>query len=104
MRVMRFTLDWKTVARNVRPKIAWSVARQGRPSRYAERRTAPPLRCSAALPYAHLYLHHSMKYSHPVYDLLMSGRSRECINIKQPRVNVQGEMANTFHGININWN
>lgn len=42
-RVMRFTLDWKTVARNVKPKIEWSVAQpQGRPSRYGSRRRRPP--------------------------------------------------------------
>lgn len=36
---------------------------------------------------AHLYLHPSMKYSHPTHDLFTSGRSRVRINIKQPRVN-----------------
>lgn len=85
-RVMRFTLDWKTVARNVKPKIEWSVAQpQGRPSRYGTRGRRPPSPPNNAIrftTYAHLYLHPSMKYSHPTHDLFTSGRSRARINIK----------------------
>lgn len=91
-----FHVRLKNSRRNVRPKIARSVARpQGRPSRFARlrrhRRASVGVATSRALPHCthtFIYIHPSMKYSHQTYERFTSGRSRD---YKQPRLHVQGE-------------